>query len=183
MHFVHVLRRSAVVPAVFALLCVCSTAHAAAFDLFLKLDGIPGDSKNAQYKDAIDVVSYSLGAESPAAMARAAAASGRATFTPLTFVHKVDKASPLLFQAAAKGNHLKSAELAVVAAGKGAQVILKITLGDVLVTSVQQSGAADELTESVALSYRTITIAYTEVGPDGRAKGAVKMSWDVATQK
>ena len=36
-----------------------------AFDAFLKIDGIPGESADAKHKDWIDVLSYGFGIQQP----------------------------------------------------------------------------------------------------------------------
>ena len=46
----------------------------AAFDYFLKLDGIPGESVDAKHKGEIDVLSWSWGESQPIAAERRAAA-------------------------------------------------------------------------------------------------------------
>ncbi len=37
-----------------------------AFDMFLKMDGIPGESTDVGHKDEIDIVSYAWGESQPA---------------------------------------------------------------------------------------------------------------------
>jgi hypothetical protein len=56
----------------------------------------------------------------------------------------LDKASPALFLACANGKHLSSAVLTVRKAGKGQQEYLVLKLTDVMVSSYQTSGSANE---------------------------------------
>ena len=78
-------------------------------DMFLKVDGVPGESADAQHKDQIDVQSWSFGAEN--------SRGGKATFQEFTITKKIDQASPKFLQALAKGTHIKDVELSVRKAG------------------------------------------------------------------
>ena len=62
--------------------------------------------------------------------------AGKATFQDLSFVHKIDKASPKLLQACATGAHLKEATITHRKAGKGQQEYLIIKMNDVIITGV-----------------------------------------------
>ena len=78
-------------------------------DFFLKLDGIPGESRDAQHKDEIDLESFSWGETNagPAAEAGGGGGGGKVQFEDLNVVMKLNKASPLLLQACASGQHIK----------------------------------------------------------------------------
>ncbi len=61
-----------------------------AFDAFLKLDGILGESTNDKHRDEIDVLGLSWDIR--------AGTSGAPRFSELVVVKSLDRASPLLFQ-------------------------------------------------------------------------------------
>ena len=111
-------------------------------DYFLKIEGIAGGSTDDAHKDELEVVSFSWGLSNSSTMAHGSGGGeGKASFHDLSFVHSVDKASPVLMQSCANGQHLKEATLVVrksSSEGKG-QEFLKITLSDVLVSSYQVS--------------------------------------------
>ena len=91
-------------------------------DIFAKLGDIKGESLDAKHKDEIEVLSFSWGVDqhrAPRAPA-GAAGPGKATFHDLSFVHHIDKASPLLLKACATGTHLKEATITHRKAGKDA---------------------------------------------------------------
>jgi type VI secretion system secreted protein Hcp len=122
----------------------------------LKIDGIGGDRPDG----AIEALSLSFTcAAAPAAGASAVvsprdAASGQATgkrqHRPLTFVHHVDKASPKLAQAAAKGTHIPR-----VLVEQGG---VKYELEQVLIGMVKPGPGAGNLpTESVSLNFAKCT--------------------------
>ena len=110
-------------------------------DYFLKLDGIEGESADAKHKNEIDVESWSIGASQGGTMAYGGGGgAGKVQMQDFNFSMKVNKASPKLFLACATGEHIKSAILTSRKAGKEQQEFLKITMSDVLVSSIQQGG-------------------------------------------
>jgi type VI secretion system secreted protein Hcp len=89
-------------------------------DSFLKLDGIEGASTDSKHAKEIDVDAWSSGESQPAsAHAGGGATAGKVSFRDLSFVKRIDKASPTLMLACATGKHIKSAKLAGRKAGQG----------------------------------------------------------------
>lgn len=157
-----------------ALLCV-STAYAA-FDAFLKLDGIDGESKDSEHKDWIEVLSFSWGL-GQATTSISPLSSGRATIQPITITKPVDKSSPKLFEACATGKHIPKLTLELTrTTGQAKQKYLKFVLSDVIVTSVQIPGttANEAPLEQVTFNFAKIEWAYT--APD---QTTISGGWDV----
>ena len=102
-------------------------------DFFLKLDGIPGESRDAHHKDEIDLESFSWGEshDPGGGGGGAAVAAGKAQFEDLNVVMKLSKASPLLLLACASGQHIKGAVLTARRAVKTQLEFLVIKLTDV----------------------------------------------------
>ena len=75
-----------------------------ASDIFAKLGDIKGESGDSKHKDEIEVLSYSWGVTNAGSMSHGGGGGeGKATFHDLSFVHKIDKASPVLLQTCATG--------------------------------------------------------------------------------
>ncbi len=137
----------------------------AALNIFLKIDGIPGESHDEKHKGEIDVLAWSWAVEVPASISYGGGAAAAPKYSPLVVKKSVDKASPSLFLSAAKGDHIKSAVLTVRALGGNQLEFYKITLGDVLVASVAEGGAGNTLpAEEIALDYGTLSYFYTPTG-------------------
>ena len=155
-----------------------------AIDIFLKLDGIPGESTDAKHKDEIDILSYIWGESQPAASSSTGMAAGRVTMQELHFAMRVNKASPKLFLACANSSRIKNAILTVRRSGGGAPEFLKWTLTDVSVASYQT--AADVPTgeppiDQVNLRFMKIETEYRPVKPDGSLDVPINAGWDVQT--
>jgi type VI secretion system secreted protein Hcp len=120
--------------------------------LFLKLDGVEGESADAKHKGEIELESVALGG-GPATPA-GSTAKGKAHPHDFTFTHLYDKASPVLARAAVAGNPIKHASFLVSRKAGGEQKdFLKIDLSSVLVSSVRSdTSSGGTPTETVTLS-------------------------------
>ena len=152
-----------------------------AVDYFLKLDGIPGESRDAKHKDEIDVLAFSWGvSQSGSSGPGGGGGAGKAVFEDLLVVARTSKASPKLMLACASGQHIKTAVLTCRKAGKGPLEFLKITLTDALVSSYEIDGSDEELPlDQAALSFAKVEMAYTPQDPTGKAQPPVKAAWDL----
>ncbi|HEX9375606.1 MAG TPA: type VI secretion system tube protein Hcp [Actinomycetota bacterium] len=135
-----------------------------AVDMFLKVDGIPGESLDSKHKGEIDILSFSWGAS------RATDPTGGAVgLHDFSFGHRLDFASPQLMLACASGKHIPTALLTVRKSTQKAPVeYMKVTLSDCLVSSFQSGGHGEALpTESFSLNFAKVKIFYEKVRLDG----------------
>jgi type VI secretion system secreted protein Hcp len=158
-----------------------------AFDCFLKIDGIQGESRDQKHKAEIEVLSFSFGASNAGSPAAGGGhGAGKAAFQDLHVVASTQKSSPKLLLACATGQHLKQAVLTCRKAGKEQLEFLKITLSDAFVSSYQTGGSqGDEAgpLDQVSLSFAKINVDDVEQSPKGAAGGTTTMEWDVRTNK
>jgi type VI secretion system secreted protein Hcp len=158
-----------------------------AVDIFLKLDGIPGESQDQAHRDEISLESFSWGEANAAAPGRGGggAGAGRVDIHDLSATMRVSKASPQLLLSCASGKHLKQAVLSVRKAGDRPQDFLVLKLTDVIVTSYQTAGSAGapELHDQVSLGFGKIEVEYKPQKPDGSLGQSVKAGWDLAQNK
>ncbi len=116
-----------------------------AFDAFLKLDGIKGESADAKHKGEIDIMSFSFGASQTGTHGTGGGGgAGKVQIHDIHFAKRVDASSPLLFLNCANGTHIKEANLVVRKAGGQQLEYLKVKLTDVLVSSVKPHGQAEQ---------------------------------------
>jgi type VI secretion system secreted protein Hcp len=156
-------------------------------DLFLKLDGIEGESEDSKHKNEMQVETLSWGVSNATSFSHGGGGGvGKAQLQDIHLTKKVDKGSPKLFLACASGEHIKSAILTFRKAGKEQQEYLKITLTDVLVSSIsfQDHAAGGDLAhESISLAYAKIETEYKPQKPDGTLGGAVTTGWNIKENK
>ncbi len=179
--------------------CVVAAPAMAASDIYMKIEGVPGESMDADHKGEIEVLSWSLGASQPASPRfGGSAASGRAAqgapVTPpqgpgaITVSKSYDPSSVKLMQACAQGKHFPKATLSVRKAGGGQQEYMTYELENVLISGYSLSGhgggssGGDKPMESLSINYTKITYKTTD---DKSGAGAVapKTGYDVAPAK
>jgi type VI secretion system secreted protein Hcp len=159
-----------------------------AVELFLKIDGIAGESLDKAHKGEIELESFSWGEtnEAPGHAGGGGGGAGRVQIQDLHVVAHVNKASPTLMLACATGKHLKEAVLTARKAGKGQQEFLVFKFSDLLVSSYQIGGAAHTDTppiDQVSFNFAKIEMEYRPQKPDGTLDQGVKAGWDVKANK
>jgi type VI secretion system secreted protein Hcp len=162
-----------------------------AFDSFLKIGEVPGESTDDKHKDWIEILSFSHGLKQPtsgAASTGGGRGAQRCDHEDFTIVHTLDKASPKLALHCCNGMHLKEVKLELCRAAGDKTKYMEYKLTDVIVSSVRPAGTAKEDTpiplEQVSFSYGKIEWAYTETDhATGKPKGDVKAYWDLKANK
>jgi type VI secretion system secreted protein Hcp len=152
----------------------------AAVDYFLKLEGIPGESLDDRHKDEIEILSFSFGATQTGGITGGGGA-GKVIFSDISFTKPVDKSSPQLYLQCAQGKHIPTAILYGRKAGERPTDYYIIKLTDVLISSVQTSGASggDRPTESLSLNFTKIEFSYARQKPDGSFEPPIQTGWDI----
>jgi type VI secretion system secreted protein Hcp len=135
-----------------------------AFDAFLKIDGIDGESTDAKHKGEIEVLSFSWGTAQPGlANGQPNSRNAKLKITDLSFIKRVDVATPALMQEAAVGGAFPTATLvARKNSGDTKHEFLKITMSDVIITSVSAAGntATDPLPlEQISFNFQKINLS------------------------
>jgi len=151
--------------------------------MFLKLDGIKGESQDGKHKEEIHIESFSWGLNQTGAFgAGGGGGAGKVNVHDISITKFVDKSSPDLMLACASGKHIPSGLITVRKAGEKPLEYLKIKLTDILISGVQfaGSGGGDQFSENLSLNFAKFQVEYQEQGADGAAKGGpVLMGWDI----
>ena len=159
-----------------------------AFDSFLKLKGVDGESTRKNFEGYIEIFSWSLGATNPTTVGTTSGGggAGKVSLSSFNVMKKCDKSSPSLFQNCCTGTHYDSATIAMNKAGgdKTTPVtFLKYDFEEVYVDSIQWSASSgsDEPAESVSFAYGKVTITYTPQTKTGTAGSPTSSNWDART--
>jgi len=156
-----------------------------ATDIFAKIGDIKGESIDDKHKDEIEVLSFSWGVTHDAVMGSGSGGGeGKASFHDLSFVHKIDKASPVLMQACATGVHLKEATITHRKAGKGQHEFLIVKMNEVIITGVTHGGSSDgPYSENVSMAFAKVDLGYTRQKPDGSLEAGIHFKYDIKGNK
>lgn len=155
-------------------------------DIFLKIDGIEGESQDSAHKNEIELQSWSWLIEQDATMhGGSGGGSGKATVADLNFMHNVDKSSPNLMKYCLTGKHIPEAKLTVRKAGGNPLEYLKITMNDVIVTQVMPGGSNDDngIKESVSLAFAKVKQEYAVQNAQGGSAGSITAGYDIKGNK
>lgn len=152
-----------------------------AVDMFLKLDGIKGESQDSKHKEEIEILGWSWGVNQQTVVgAGGGAGAGKVQIADLHINKKVDASSPNLISSCCGGKHFKTATLTVRKAGGDQQDYLKLNLEEVFITSVVPGGSSNDVpTESLSLNFGKFKYAYAPQKADGSLEAAIEAGWDV----
>lgn len=161
-----------------------------AFDAFLKIDGIPGESTDDKHADWIEIISFNHGVHQPASATASSAGGGtteRCEHQDFTVAKYIDKASPKVYEYCSSGKHLKEVTLEFCRAGGDKTKYLEIKLEEVIISNVSPGGSKGDDSfpmESVSFNYGKIKWTYTQQKrADGSGGGNVTGGWDLTKNK
>ena len=159
-------------------------AGAGTGDMFLMVTGakglIKGESQDENFKDEINVSSWSWGMRSHSAID--GGAKGKATINELVIVKSVDSASTGLMAALRNNELIKKAVLTLRKAGKSQHEFLKITIENGRITSFDIQTAfpgSPELTEKLSFAFQKLKVEYIPQGPDGQPRGGMSFETEI----
>jgi type VI secretion system secreted protein Hcp len=174
-----------------------SGASMATFDIFLKLDGIDGESTTSGHDKEIEVLSYdqSIDSTAPSYGGGGGGGAGKSTFSGVRIRKLLDTASIPLSLACASGRHIQSARLSFRRASKTPLDFYVVTLEDVVIAHVGQCASTDvqaplkfetlakspsgaALLEEVTLHFAKIRWEYRRIGPKGQTLPPITGGWD-----
>ena len=155
-----------------------------AVDMFLKIDGVPGESIDAAHTAEISLLSWSWGAsQSGTTHLGPGSGAGKVNVQDFSFTKYIDAASHLLLLNCCNGKHISKATLAVRKAGGDKPVdYVVLTMEDLIVSSLSTggSGGEDRLTENITLNFGKFKYEYTKQKKDGSADGGpLPAGWDI----
>jgi type VI secretion system secreted protein Hcp len=132
-----------------------------AVDMFLKLDGIQGESLDDKHRGEIEILSFSWGVSQQGSFGSGGGGAGKVSVHDISFTKRIDKSSPLLMKSCATGTHIKEGLITVRKAGDKPVEYLKIKLVDILISSIQMDGHSNGTPgDAVALDFKKATFSY-----------------------
>jgi len=156
-----------------------------AADIFAKIGDIKGESLDDKHKGEIEVLSWSWGlTNAGTGSGGGGGGAGKASFHDLSFIHKIDKASPVLMQSCATGVHLKEATITRRKAGKGQQEFLIFKMNDLIITGVTSGDDSEGgQLETVSLAFAKVDLEYRPQKADGSLDAGIHFKYDIKANK
>jgi type VI secretion system secreted protein Hcp len=157
----------------------------AAVDMFLKLDGIDGESTDEQHIKWIEIETFNWAVSNPTTIGSATSGAGAGKAVPGDFVVVMpfSSASPQIFKKCVTGDHYQTAALSMRKAGgdqrAAGQEFLKYNFGTVFTTKIEWGGSGDEgPEESITFVYGSLQVQYYPQKPDGSLGDLVVSGFD-----
>ena len=150
-----------------------------AFDAFLKIDGIAGESTDDTHKDWIKIESFEFETDQPYAatvISAGGGAIGCINFDHLEVSKLVDKATPRLMEFCAHSKHAREATLEVCRAGGDKLKCLEVKMENVIIAAYRSQADGQPrdgfATEEVELNFARVKWSYPQTG-----------GWDLTANK
>jgi type VI secretion system secreted protein Hcp len=138
--------------------------------IFLKLDGIMGESTDDKHKGEILVETAAIGVNPTTAVPNSGtgAGAGKVSFSTFSITRKIDKASAKLFTAAASGKHFANAVVSFAKpSSKGATDFIVYKLSDLTITRVLD-GASGKGVPTEEVDFKFAKLAETVFDAKGK---------------
>jgi len=164
----------------FGLLAAC-VARAA---MYLYIPDIPGESTEKTHADWIDLTSVSSLVWTENYFASGFRESSIPHFGDLEVTKKIDKSTPALLRACARGDHLHDLVLVVTRSGQGGVLYkyFEYQLREALVSTYStNTSPLGEILETFSFNYSRIDWYYWQLNEDGSVGSQAEAWWDVRT--
>ena len=160
-------------------------------NIFVKIDGIPGESLIEPHKEEIEVLSFSMGAMQPVSgtpSSAGGATTASVRFSEISVAKYVDKSTPKLYKFCSAGNHINTITFSFHrAAADGSTVkYMEVVLTNTIISNISTagSGGEDVLVENISLNFGAIQITYVEQArKEGSEEGNLPFKIDLEALK
>lgn len=155
-----------------------------AVDMFLKIEGIDGESADEKHGKEIDVLAFSWGMSQSGSMhVGGGGGSGKVNVQDLSITKYLDKSSTVLMEKCCSGKHFPKATLICRKAGDSPVEHWVIEMEEVIVSSISAGASKGEdlMTENVSLNFAKFKAQYTPQEATGAAGGKVFHGWNIRT--
>jgi len=162
-----------------------------AFDGFLFMTGILGESTDSKYPGWVEIISFKHEASQPggSATSRAGGRTSQRVDVRDFFINKViDKSSPVLFKYLCTGQHIDKVQVDLCEAGGDKVCYMRYTFQHCIVSAVKASGTANEQIfvrpiEEVSFNAGNMTEEYVPMTHEGKPGAALRAGWSMELNK
>jgi type VI secretion system secreted protein Hcp len=158
-------------------------------DFFLKIEGIPGESKRSGHEKEMELLSFSFGATQTgtAELGSGQTGAARVEMQDFHFVKPVDSSSPKLVQHMFTGKFIPAATFSARRIGLEDGKPLKYMIWEfknlvISSHSFNGAGAGDVPMESISFRFEEVKCYYREIKA-GVPQGPISAGWNVKTNK
>jgi type VI secretion system secreted protein Hcp len=159
-------------------------ASAASANLFLKFDGIEGESTNDKHPKWSNISDVSWGVSDSQASGGGGSGVGKVVFDDLSWSQVIDKSVTALFDDIASGKHIKDATIDFTTSGSEPYTYFQMLFEDVFLTKLKVAGTSSSIaTVAGDFAYDKITMTYTYKDETGKLVSTEPVSYDLSEGK
>lgn len=160
-----------------------------AFDAFIKIGDIKGESTDSKHIDWIEVLGYEHSAVQPSGGSQSgsgAFAAGRVELSRFKITKAIDLATPVIYNYCSMNTNIPEVEMQLCRATGNKEVYYRVILNDAKIAGITTKGIAKGAqssplpTETVEIGFSKIQWEYTATDHKTGVQGGVTSSeWDV----
>jgi len=158
--------------------------------IFMKYDGITGESSDINHKGWMDVENIQWGVHrniTSGSSTQNDRESSNTEISDLMVTRHMDSATPMIFieSCCGKGKDVLI-NLSKTGAGSGSDIFMEYTLKNALVTNYQVSANSQDNTrptETMTISFVDIEVKYTPYDEDGNAGASTAVGFDTSSNE
>jgi type VI secretion system secreted protein Hcp len=150
--------------------------------MYLKVDGIDGESKDSKHSNWIDILAWGFGIDQASSAAfGSGVTTGKANVSNMWFDHYVDKATATLWQKSLEGKSIGKVQLNCCRISGDMGTYLDVTLENVVVSQITVQGATNSprVVERVGLAFTKMKAESKAQDEKGSLVAGGNMTWDV----
>jgi len=161
----------------------------AAIDMFLKIDGIEGESTDAGHPDEIDVLKWSWGMSQSGPSHSGGAGSGKVSIQDMSITKATDSTTSFLMIDCCAGKNIGDVTLQMCrssSAGGAPLCYFTIEMEKVFISSMSIGGSSEDdvLTETLTFNFDKVNYTYLPHDPDtGVPTGVPEAKWSIEEGK
>ena len=160
----------------------------AAIDMFMKIDGIDGESTDAGHPDEIDVLKWSWGMSQSGASHGGGGGSGKVSIQDMSITKATDSTTSFLMQDCCTGNNIGDVTLQMcrpISAGGAPLCYFTIEMEKVRISSMSIGGSSEDevLTETLTFNFDKVNYTYLPHNPDTGAPTGPEAKWSIEEGK
>jgi type VI secretion system secreted protein Hcp len=144
------------------------------YDVYLNLDGIPGDSTVRNYAKWIILSSVQFDVANTSSSANGGGGEGKAILNNFVITKRFDASSIPLFLAVSSGTHIKKGQLVFVISAKSPLPVMTFDLGSVTLSDY----SFNDSYETISLKCSSILMSYAQQKQDGSLGTPTTGGWD-----
>ena len=156
-------------------------------EMFLKLDGVDGESLDHAHTNEIEILSWSWNTENPVRWdLNQGGQSTKVKIHHIDIKKACDKASVTLYQNLVTGKHIKSAKITCRKNdGENKFEYLIVDLTDLMIAKVEWTGTGENqsLDETVHISFAEFKLTYLVQADSGNPNGVKNFGFNIQRQQ